>query len=234
MTMYVTRPRFRRPGFTLVEILVVTLIIVVMAALVVVVTRRTMAGAYKSRNVSQMRDIGAAVAMWASEHNNGEPMYFANGSGDYGHEGKVTGKNPLLSPGNPAKLLYVKDEPSSSYLSDYAVFFTPLCTFEVPDMEDYDPANASGAVPWGNFVWLYPSTSTITPRQLSAMGGFNNGPIGREASGNVIMGNNFNPAFAFAKPRFEEYYHALFRDGSVKYIGKTAQQWTDWYTGANE
>jgi prepilin-type N-terminal cleavage/methylation domain-containing protein len=234
MVMSFSTQRSRRAGFTLIEVLVVMAIVVVLAALVFVVTRKTMAGAYKSRNVSQMREIGTAVAMWASEHNNNEPMYFANGTGDFGHEGRITGKNPLLSPGNPAKLLYNKDDPSSSYLPSHTVWFSPLCTFEAPDAADYDPDNASGSLPWGNFVWLYPSTATITPRQRDAMGGFSNGTIGREAAGNVIMGNNFDPAFHFAKPRYSESYHALFRDGSVKYIGDTAQKWRDWYTGKND
>lgn len=221
-------------GFTLIELLVVIVIIASLAAIVFLGTRRAMKGAAMSRNVGQMREIGAAVAMWASEHNNGEPMYFANGSGDFGHEGALSGKNPLLSPGNPAKLLYNREDPGSSYLPDHEVFFTPLSTFKVPAMKNYNPAAASGALPWGNFVWLYPSTSTITPRQRDAMGGFNNGTIGREAAGNVIMGNNFDPALPFAKPRYGETYDALFRDGSVRHIGTTASQWKDWYTGRND
>ena len=116
---------FRRPGFTLVELLVVIVMIVGLAALVFAITRKAMAGAYQSRNASQMRDIGTAVAMWAAEHNNNEPMYFANGTGDYAEEGAATGKNPLLSPGNPAKLLYKKDDLGGSYIQDYTVFFTP-------------------------------------------------------------------------------------------------------------
>lgn len=223
-----------RSGFTLVELLVVITIIVVLASLVFVGARTGILAANKSRNVSQMREIGVAVASWASEHNYGEPMYFANGTGDFGHEGRITGKNPLLSPGNPAKLLYTKDDPASSYLPDHAVFFSPLCTFKVPDTADYDPANARGSLPWGNFVWLYPSTSTITPRQAAAMGGFNNGTIGREASGNVIMANNFDPALHFAKPRYGEFYYALFRDGSARHIADTSTAWRNWYTGRND
>lgn len=109
--MSIPKKQTQSRGFTLVELLVVIVMIVSLAALVFLGTRRAMKGAHMSRNVGQMREIGAAVAMWAAEHNYGEPMYFANGSGDYGHEGALSGKNPLLSPGNPAKLLYNRDDP---------------------------------------------------------------------------------------------------------------------------
>lgn len=225
-------PFRRSAAFTLLELLVVIAIILTLAALAFLGGRKVMAGAAKSRNVSQMRQIGSAVAMWAAEYNNNEPMYFANGTGDFGHEGKMPGKNPDLAPGNPAKLLYSKDDPSSSYLADYSVFFTPLCTYEVPSKKNYDPDAASGNAPWANFVWLYPSTPTITARQRDAMGGFSNKTIGREALDKVILGNDFQ--FGFSKPRYGTFYHALFRDGSVKSIGDTAEEWRAWYTGEND
>jgi prepilin-type N-terminal cleavage/methylation domain-containing protein len=231
MKTHSSRPHWRT-GFTLVELLVVIALVAGLVALALIGTRKAMAAAAKSRSMGQMRQIAAAAAMWASEKNNGEPMYFANGTGDFGHEGKLPGKNPELSPGNPAKLLYVKDDPSSSYLSDFSVFFTPLCNFEKPSVKQYNPASASGTVPWGNFVWLYPSTSSLTPRQSSSMGGFSNKTIGREAYDKVILGNDYQ--FAFSKPRYGTHYHALFRDGSVKYIGDSPSMWTDWYTGKND
>ena len=220
-----------RRGFTLVELLVVIVIIVSLAFLVSIGTRKAMAGAHQSRNVNQMRDIGAAVALWASEHNNNEPMYFANGTGDYGEEGAMSGKNPLLSPGNPAKLLYKKGDPSASYVQDHSVFFSSLGTYEIPEIGNYDPQLTSSNKPWGSFAWLYPSTTRPTPRQLSAMGGFSNTKIGREAYENVIMANDYRGVI---KPRYKPYYHALFRDGSVRYIGDSASKWTAWLRGDND
>jgi prepilin-type N-terminal cleavage/methylation domain-containing protein len=218
-------------GFTLVELLVVITIVIVLAVIVQVATRRMREGAHQSKNVGQMREIAAAVMMWATERNHGEPMYFANGSGDYGEEGKEAGKDPRLSPGNPAKLLYVKDDPAASYVSNHEVFFSSLTTFPMPSMAEYDPARVSSRMPWGTFAWYYPSTTTLTERQKNAMAGFGNSKIGREAYGNLIMANDYR---GVVKPRFKPHYHALFRDGSVKYIGDSATKWTAWLRGEND
>jgi type II secretory pathway pseudopilin PulG len=223
--------RRSHPGFTLVELLVVITIVIVLAVVVMVSTRRMMEGAHQSKTVGQMRDIGAAVAMWAQEHNLGEPMYFANGSGDYAEEGVMQGKDPRLSPGNPARLLYIKDDPSSSYLPNHEVFFSSLTTFPVPSVKDYDPTKPTASKPWGTFAWYYPSTTTLTARQRDAMAGFGNSKIGREANGNLIMATDYRGQ---VKPRFKPHYHALFRDGSVKYIGDSAAKWTAWLRGENE
>lgn len=206
-------------------------IVMVLAALVFFLTRKAMEGAHKANNVGQMREIGTAVASWAQEHNNGEPMYFANGTGDYCEEGALTGKDPTLSPGNPAKLLYVKDDPALSYIQSHEVFFSSLTTFPVPSVADYDPTRTNSQNPWGTYMWIYPSTTRPTQRQLSAMGGFSNTRIGREAYENVIMANDYRGA---VKPRYKPHYYALFRDGTVRHIGDSAARWTAWLRGDND
>lgn len=213
------------------ELLVVIAILAVLAMLVMAIARRTLEGAHRSKNVTQMRDIGTAVVMWATEHNQGEPMYFANGTGDYSEEGALTGKNPRLSPGNPARLLYVKDDPQASYIGNHQVFFSSLSSFPVPSVGDYDPALASAKQPWGTFAWLYPSTTRPTPRQLAAMAGFSNSKIGREAYDKLIMANDYR---GLVKPRFKPHYYALFRDGSVRHIADSAAKWTAWLRGDND
>lgn len=218
-------------AFTLVELLVTITIILVLATLAFFASGRVMSSAYQTRSISQMKSIGTAVAMWASEHNNDEPMYFSNGTGDYSEEGAVTGNNQTLAPGNPAKLLYKKDDIANSYIQDHAVFFSPLTSFEPPSRNKYDPNQANAQNPWSTYAWLYPSTTKITERQRSAMGGFSNTKIGREAYGNLIMGSDYRGVI---KPRYKRFYHALFRDGSVRYIGDSAAKWTAWLTGENE
>lgn len=226
------KPRSSFPrAFTLVELLVTITIILVLATLAFFASGRVMSSAYQTRSIGQMKSIGTAVAMWASEHNNDEPMYFSNGSGDYSEEGALTGKISTLAPGNPAKLLYKKDDIANSYVQDHTVFFSPLTTFEPPSRYKYDPDQASSQNPWGTYAWLYPSTTSITERQKSAMGGFSNTKIGREAYGNLIMGSDYR---GVVQPRYKRFYHALFRDGSVRYIGDSASKWTTWLRGENE
>ncbi len=223
------RRSFRLHGFTLVELLVTIAIIAALAVIALYATRRVMAGAHQAKNASQMKSIGTAVTMWASENNNNEPMYFANGTGDYSEEGAMPGRNPSLSPGNPAKLLYKKNDPANSYIQDHTVFFSTLTTLKPPSRSKYDPEQTSSANPWGTYAWVYPSTTTPTERQLQAMGGFSNTAIGREARDNLIMATDYRGSIV--KPRFKPYYHALFRDGSVRYIGDSASQWTAWLRG---
>lgn len=221
--------RRRSPGgFTLIEILVSVVIMLVLAVLIFALTGRARESAAKAQTVEQMRQIGAAVAMWASENNNGEPMYFANGTGDFGEEGALTGKKPAISPGNPAKLLYFKEDVEGSYLGKHDVFFSPLTRLEVPSFGDYDPNRASAKSPWGTYVWLYPSDTRITAKQLAAMAGFSNTRISREARNKVIMANDYRGVY---QPRFNPHYHALFKDGSVRHIADSAERWTEWLRG---
>lgn len=218
-------------GFTLVELLVVIVIIAALSAALFLLARRGIESSHRAKTVQQMRQIGSAVAMWAGDHNHGEPMYFANGTGDYPEEGAMAGKDPRLSPGNPAKLLYIKGDPSGSYVPSHEVFFSGLTTYPAPSLRDYDPNLTNSQRPWGTFVWLYPSTTRLTPRQLAAMAGFSNSRIGREASENLIMANEYR---GIVKAKFKPHYHALFRDGSVRYIGDSAAKWNAWLRGEND
>ena len=224
MTTHPSRTRLQH-GFTLVELLVVVVIIISLAALVMIGTRKAMAGAHQSKNVNQMRDIGAAVAMWASEHNNGEPMYFANGTGDYVEEGALSGKNPLLAPGNPAMLLYNKDAPSEGYLQKPAAFFAATQKCNIPSDKDYDPSRASKDSLWGSFMWVYPSVPAEerTERQKTIMRSSSYTTVSRQAYNNLLMFNDYS----FAKPKNpkDKSYFALFRDGTVRNVATNGNIW---------
>lgn len=52
-----------------------------------------------------------------------EPFYMGDGTGDYPHE---SARYSDFRPGNPARALYRKDDPSNGYIQDFNVFFSPL------------------------------------------------------------------------------------------------------------
>jgi len=223
----------RRHGFTLVELLVVIIIIAVLASLVFVVAQRGMASANKSRTVSQMREIGVAVATWASENNNNEPMYFRDGSGDSSSEATpaLSVSDRTVCAGNPAILLYNKTSPQDGYLQKPGAFFAATQTFKVPEDKDYDPSKASPTNPWGSFMWVYPSVPADerSGRQKSIMRSSSYATVGREAYGNLLMFNDYSTA----KRKFpkDKSYFALFRDGSVRNVATNGNIWGWFFKG---
>ena len=68
-----TDPIPRRPGFTMVELLVVIAIIIVLAALSFTVIPGMRARALMAADMNKLRQISAALAGYASEHNNTLP-----------------------------------------------------------------------------------------------------------------------------------------------------------------
>jgi prepilin-type N-terminal cleavage/methylation domain-containing protein len=217
-----------RPGFTLVELLVVITIIVVLASLVIVGAQRGMASANKSRTVSQMRDIGVAVATWAAEANNNEPMYFRDGSGDSSSESTpaLSAADHRFCAGNPAKLLYNKSSPADGYLQNPAAFFASTQKWEVPSVKDYDPASTSAMKLWGSFMWVYPSVPADdrTDRQKAIMRSSNYTSVSRQAYNNLLMFNDYSFAKSKYTPKDKSYY-ALFRDSSVRNVAQNGDIW---------
>ncbi|MEY3897208.1 MAG: hypothetical protein RLZZ214_2729 [Verrucomicrobiota bacterium] len=217
-----------RPGFTLVELLVVITIIVVLASLVIVGAQRGMASANKSRTVSQMRDFGVAVATWAAEVNNNEPMYFRDGSGDSSSESTpaLSAADHRYCAGNPAKLLYNKSSPADGYLQNPAAFFASTQKWDVPSVKDYDPGSTSAMKLWGSFMWVYPSVPAEerTDRQKAIMRSSSYTSVSRQAHNNLLMFNDYSFAKSKYAPKDKSYY-ALFRDSSVRNVAQNGDIW---------
>ena len=218
--------RRRSSGITLVEILVVIVIIAVLAVLSTTGLRRMKFGAAKTQTINQLRQISVAVNMWAAEKNAGEPMYAANGTGDYGHE-SFPGAKAEICPGNPAKALYNQQSPDDGYLADPAIFFSPLAKIKVPDRKNYKPDDTSPAHPWGTYAWHYPANvaGSLTSRQDSAMGGaWAVTSIGNAAKGKLLMANEYTNS----TPVWGKEYIALKIDGSVDVVAQTEAGWKRW------
>ena len=224
----------RIPGFTLVELLVVITIIIVLAAISFVVASRAKVSAAKVTAVSQMRNIGAATALWSADHASVEPFYFANGTGTYPNE-SGGGASPF-APGNPAMALYNAESPDSGYITDRSVFFSPLVDYKTPSLDSYDPANASSKAIWGTYAWVHPfvEVSKRSGRQITSISS-NQGqevesPINPAIAGRFMMSESYNDADY--PPKFDKkIFHALMTDGSVQHVADSPQGLSNWRKG---
>jgi len=220
-------PHTKSLGFTLVELLVVITIIAVLASLAFLGALRGMASANKSRTVSQMREIGVAVATWAAENNNNEPMYFRDGSGDSSSESTpaLSATNHKFCAGNPAILLYKREVPAESYLPKPSSFFAKTQKWTVPADHEYDPTRTSITNLWGSFMWVYPSVPADdrTERQKSIMRSSSYTAVGRQAYNNLLMFNDYS--HAKAKYPKDKSYFALFRDTTVRNVAPHGNIW---------
>lgn len=218
----------RHAGFTLVELVVVITIIVVLAALTITVTSRVKLAAAKTNGISQMRNIGVAVAVYASDNALTDYFYYANGTGDYYNE---RGDGSKFNPGNPAQALYNVQSPEAGYIQDHSVFFSPLAKFKLPAKKDYDPANASDAKPWGTYAWFYPYArlEKLVGPQIGHVANPIVTAINPAIEGRYMMSEAYPAAMGpkFGKP----IYHALMNDGSVRYVGDSAAAYNKWKTG---
>lgn len=216
------------------ELLVVIAIIVVLAGLVFLGAQRGLAAANKARTVSQMRDIGAAVAIWASEINNNEPMYFRDGSGDSSSEATpaLNAADRKVCAGNPAILLYNKSSPADGYLQDPEAFFASTQKWKVPNLEEYDPVRASSTMLWGSFMWVYPSVpaNERTERQKAIMRSSSYVTVGPHAYDKLLMFNDYSHAKSRYAPK-DKSYHALFRDSSVRNVAQNGDIWGWFFRG---
>ena len=222
-----------RPGFTLVELLIVIAIIAVLSLLVFLGARRGLMAANQSRTISQMREIGVAVAAWASENNNNEPMYFRDGTGDSSRESTpaAVSANRKFCAGNPAILLYNKTDPTQGYIQDHTVFFAATQIWKVPTAEDYKPSPASLTNLWGTYIWVYPSVPADerSERQKSIMSSSSFVTVSRQAYDNALMFNDYS----IAKPKYpqDKSYFVLFRDSTVSKVATNGNIWGWFYNG---
>jgi prepilin-type N-terminal cleavage/methylation domain-containing protein len=222
-----------KSGFTLVELLVVITIIIVLASLVFVGAQRGIASANKSRTASQMREFGVAVATWAAENNNNEPMYFRDGSGDSSSEATpaLNAADRRVCAGNPAILLYNRTSPESGYLQKPNSFFASTQKWNVPSEQDYDPSISGPTRLWGSFMWVYPSVPADerTDRQKQIMRSSSYAAVAPHAYNNLLMFNDYS--FAKAKNPKDRSYFALFRDGSVRNVATHGDIWGWFFRG---
>lgn len=199
-------------GFTLFELLIVIAIVIMLATLSMVAVNRMRFGAAKATTMNQMRQIAVAVTSWATENNNGEPFYVANGTGDYCDESNP-GPNSSLSPGNPAKLLYNTKDPGTGYCADYQLFFSPLVKIVPPVRDKYKPETAAPGVPWGAYVWYFPFSTNMTQRQRNASGQWlDPARVAPNLQGKLMMMTDYSRGDA----KWEKYYIAVMVDGSVR------------------
>lgn len=222
-----TSPRAFR-GFTLVELLVAVVIIILLAGLVVSLMKNAKKGARQATAMSQLREIGGGVGMWAAEKNNNEPMYFRDGTGDSSSEATPPLTPSPLCAGNPAMLLYDRLDPAQGYIPNHMVFFSPLHKYTAPLFDKYDPARASPSAVWGTYMWVYPSVpaSERTPRQIANMRNSSHSVVGSEAYDQVMMFDDYSQA----KAVYPKLYYALFRDGSVRKVAPNGDIW-GWFKG---
>lgn len=199
-------------GFTLMEVLVTITIIIVLAALSFVGVTRMRFSAAKATTINQMRQIGVGALAWGAEKNNGEPFYVANGSGDYCDE-SFAGANPALAPGNPAKLLFNKEDPDQGYIADPLPFFSTLVKITPPDRKNYKPAEAGGTNYWGTFVWYFPFSTNMTDRQKSASAQWLGAVRVHPRLENKLM---MMTDYSKGEPVWDKYYLALLSDGTVR------------------
>ncbi len=227
------RWRYFRAGFTLIELLVVIVIIAVLAVLSISVVGRMKLAAAKVTDTNQMRNIGAASMVWASDNNTTEPFYFQNGTGTYPWEGG--GGGGKYTPANPGTALYNKSNPASGYLQDIPTFFSPLVKSAAPSIKDYEPSKAGGTLFWGTYFWRYPFVplSRRTGREESMIG---HDP-GQDTDDNprldrkLVMTNVYSDANGVSAKFGKQIYHALMVDGSVSYIADNSAAFDKWLKG---
>ena len=218
----------RHAGFTLVELLVVITIVIVLAALTFTLTSRVKLAAAKTNGMSQMRNIGTAIAVYASDKALTDYFYYSNGTGDYYNE---KGNGSKFNPGNPAQALYNVQSPENGYIQDHSVFFSPLAKVKLPSKQDYDPTKASETNPWGTYAWFYPYArqEKLVGPQVANVAHPIAAPINPSIEGRYMMSEAYPAAMGpkFGKP----VYHALMNDGSVQYVGDSAAAYNKWKTG---
>jgi len=214
-----SRDRWRsfRAGFTLVELLVVIAIIAVLAVFSLSAVSRMKLSAAKTQEISKMRDIGAATAVWSADNLTSEPFYFANGTSSWPDE---VGNNPnKWAAANPGSALYNTSNPSSGYLQSPAAFFSPLTAAKAPSQKDYDPTKKA---PWGTFAWRYPwimSENRTSKQKQYIMTDSGQEPetwkLPPSLEGRIVMHTSYTTTVT---PKFgKEIYHVLMTDNSVQY-----------------
>ncbi len=220
----------RRSGFSLVEVLVVIAIIAVLGVVSLTISQRMRISAAKSTGVSQMREIGVAILAWTSENAVPEPFYASQGTEDFPNESQDNGE---FRPGNPARLLYNKDDITQGHIQDFNTLFSPLSKLPggAPTLKTYDPENASESRPWGTYTYHYPHATQdrMSPRQLN-LGIAPVSSSSHSASGRLLLTEFYNTTWC--QPKYsDQIHHALLVDGSVVFVADNDAAWTKWRTG---
>lgn len=135
----------RMRGFTLIELLVVIAIIAILAAILFPVFARARAKARQTSCMSNMKQLGTALLMYAQDYDNVMPMWGYGGSGD-AEDNPSTGAFTWDTVLNPymknVSLLYCPDNPkrtdSGAFPRSYAM---PRYVSGIP--QDDPPAIAS-------------------------------------------------------------------------------------------
>jgi prepilin-type N-terminal cleavage/methylation domain-containing protein len=220
-----------RSGFSLMEVLIVIAIIAVLAVLSLAVVSRMRLAAAKAGSVSQMRNISVGIASWMTDKSAQEPFYTSNGTGDYPHE---SARASDFRPGNPARALYRLEDPSSGYIQDFHVFFSPLTKLagQSPTISNYDPAQASESRFWGTYSYHFPHVTE--DRRTSRQAAMNVAVVpasGNSANGKLVLSEFYKDDWGCSAKFGKNAYHALLADWSVRHIADNDKGWTKWKTG---
>jgi len=216
----------RKPGFTLVEILVIIVVVAALAVLTFKLVQRAKFSATRTTAIGQMRGIGVAAASWAADNNRPEPFYYTNGTGDYPHE--YTGGSKKSVPGNPAKALYNVADPDSGYLHNPSDFFSPLVNQTLPSRKDYDPTTASATRIWGTYTWYYPFVSAAERARYPEIGNVFPSKVNARVAGRLLMCESY----MHSTPKFDKQtYNALMVDGSVQSVAENEEAFNKWKAG---
>ena len=219
-----------RTGFSLVEVLVVIAIIVVLAVISLMVVNRMRLAAAKTGSISKMRNISIGIASWMADRSVPEPFYMADGTGDYPHEST---RYSDFRPGNPARALYVTEDPSSGYVQDFNEFFSPLAKLPTPapTLGNYDPTKATDKRLWGTYTYYFPHVTEAKMTSRHRTMGVQPIPASRESiNGSLVLSEFYRDDWC--PPKFgKRVYHALLSDWSVRHVGDRDEVWSKWKSG---
>lgn len=112
-----SRARGRRSGFTLIELLVVIAIIAILAAILFPVFAQAREAARKAQCLSNLKQIGTGISMYAQDYDEVMPSWPFSGSGGF-----ILGQNPTFSGG---WYFSMWAENLQSYIKNYTVFQCP-------------------------------------------------------------------------------------------------------------
>jgi len=138
----------QRHGFTIVELLVVVSIIVLLIAMLLPALGKARNEVRIANCLSNLRQVGAAVTAYMTDHIMDEPWRFADGSGDHPHE---SGSNDAHGrPGTPARALTLWGD----YLPDGRAFFCPTVPIDYETY--YQPRPDHSFTQFhGTYSWLW-------------------------------------------------------------------------------
>lgn len=120
----------RRPGFTLVEMLVSLTIVLLLTAIVYVALAPVRAKASETRCISNLRQIGAAIQMYRQDYGGQDPPEALTKTKGYGLPPSITDLKPYLTSFDLLKC-------QSAYFSEGVAH--PLVSYQVVPIEGENP-----------------------------------------------------------------------------------------------